>query len=68
MPVSFAQIATSAGRIAVAYDDPIVLLLVTVWAISRGSDAVSGELNRGTMEMVLAQPVTRLGVLGPRPR
>ena len=68
MPVSFSQMATSAGRIAVAYDDPIVLLLVTVWAISRGSDAVSGELNRGTMEMVLAQPVTRLGVLGPRPR
>jgi ABC-2 type transport system permease protein len=63
LPVSFSQIASSAGRIAVAYDDPIVLLLVTVWAISRGSDAVSGELNRGTMEMLLAQPVTRLGVL-----
>lgn len=64
LPVPFSQVATSAGRIAVAYDDPIVLLLVTVWAISRGSDAVSGELNRGTMEMVLAQPVTRFGVLG----
>jgi ABC-2 type transport system permease protein len=63
LPVPYSQIATSAGKIAVAYDDPIVLLLVTVWAISRGSDAVSGEVNRGTMEMVLAQPVTRLGVL-----
>lgn len=63
LPVPYAQIATGAGKIAVAYDDPIVLLLMTVWAISRGSDAVSGELNRGTMEMVLAQPVTRLGVL-----
>jgi ABC-2 type transport system permease protein len=64
MPVSYAQMATSAGKIAACYDDPIVLLLVTVWAISRGSDAVSGEVNRGTMEMVLAQPVTRLGVIG----
>jgi ABC-2 type transport system permease protein len=64
MPVPFSQVATSAGRIAVAYDDPIVLLLVTVWAISRGSDAVSGELNRGTMEMLLAQPLTRFNVLG----
>ncbi len=64
LPVSYKQIATPAGKIAAAYDDPIVLLLVTVWAISRGSDAVSGEVNRGTMEMVLAQPVTRLGVLG----
>lgn len=63
LPVPFSQIATAAGRIAVGYDDPVVLLLMTVWAISRGSDAVSGELNRGTMEMVLAQPVTRVGVL-----
>src|SRR5215468_3482859 len=50
LPVPYSQIATAAGKIAVAYDDPIVLLLVTVWAISRGSDAVSGEINRGTME------------------
>ena len=64
LPVTYSQMATTAGRIAIAYDDPIVLLLVTVWAVSRGSDSVSGELNRGTMEMVLAQPVTRLGVLG----
>jgi ABC-2 type transport system permease protein len=64
LPVTYTQMASAAGRIAIAYDDPIVLLLVTVWAISRGSDAVSGELNRGTMEMLLAQPVTRLAVLG----
>lgn len=64
LPVTYAQMASTAGRIAIAYDDPIVLLLVTVWGVSRGSDSVSGELNRGTMEMVLAQPVTRLGVLG----
>ena len=63
MPVSFAQLSTGAGRIAVEYDDPIVLLVVCVWGISRGSDAVAGELNRGTMEMLLAQPVTRLGTL-----
>jgi ABC-2 type transport system permease protein len=63
MPVSFSQVATVAGRIAAEYDDPVVLLLMTVWSISRGSDAISGELNRGTMEMLLGQPVTRLGVL-----
>jgi ABC-2 type transport system permease protein len=62
-PVPIEQIATSVGRIAVSYDDPIVLLLVTVWAIARGSDAVSGEIGRGTMELVLAQPVRRLTVL-----
>ncbi|MEX2112091.1 MAG: ABC transporter permease [Pirellulales bacterium] len=63
LPVSYTQMATTAGQIAAEYDDPVVLLLMTVWAISRGSDAVSGELNRGTMEMVLAQPVTRTSVV-----
>ncbi len=63
LPVSYKQMASGAGQIAAEYDDPVVLLLMTVWAISRGSDAVSGELNRGTMEMVLAQPVTRTSVL-----
>ncbi|MGD9723869.1 MAG: ABC transporter permease subunit [Pirellulales bacterium] len=63
MPVSYTQMASTAGRIAAEYDDPVVLLLMTVWSISRGSDAVSGELNRGTMEMVLAQPVTRTSVV-----
>jgi ABC-2 type transport system permease protein len=63
MPVSYTQVASASGRIAAEYDDPVVLLLMTVWSISRGSDAISGELNRGTMEMVLAQPVTRASVL-----
>lgn len=62
-PVPLEQIATPVGRIAIAYDDPTVLLLVTVWAIARGSDAVSGEINRGTMELLLAQPISRLRVL-----
>lgn len=62
-PVPVEQIATTVGRIALAYDDPLVLLVITVWAIGRGSDAVSGELGRGTMEMLLAQPVRRAGVL-----
>ncbi len=62
-PVPFQQIATPEGRIAYAYDEPLVILLITVWAIARGSDAVSGEVGRGTMEMLLAQPVRRASVL-----
>ena len=57
------QVATTAGRIALVYVDPIVLFAIGAWAISRGSDAVSGEINRGTMEMLLAQPVHRLELL-----
>ncbi|MCO6456980.1 MAG: ABC transporter permease [Pirellulaceae bacterium] len=62
-PVPFEQLFTFAGRVALTYDEPVVILCVSVWAISRGSDVVSGELGRGTMEMLLAQPVSRLQVL-----
>lgn len=61
--VPLAHLLTYPGRIAVVYNEPIVMLLVTVWAVARGSDAVSGEISRGTMEMVLAQPTSRMQVL-----
>ncbi len=37
LPVTYTQMASGAGQIAAEYDDPVVLLLMTVWAISRGS-------------------------------
>ena len=55
--VPFASVATPVGRISAAYVDPIVLFATTIWAVGRGSDAVSGEIGRGTMEMLAAQPV-----------
>lgn len=64
LPVPKEQIATVTGRIAIAYDDPLALMVLLAWAIGRGSDAVSGELGRGTLEMVLAQPVRRITVIG----
>ena len=63
-PVPFEHLFTYTGRIAMLYDEPIVILCMVVWAIARGSDAVSGELGRGTMEVLLSQPVSRLQVLG----
>ncbi len=60
--VPFSEVATHAGRVALAFVDPVVVLAATVWGITRGSDAVSGQLERGTMEMILAQPVRRLAV------
>ena len=60
--VPFTEVATHAGRVALASVDPVIVLAATVWGITRGSDAVSGQLERGTLEMVLAQPVRRLAV------
>jgi ABC-2 type transport system permease protein len=61
--VPFKDVATISGRIALGFIDPVVLLTMTTWAISRGSDLVSGELDRGTLELTLAQPIRRMSFL-----
>src|SRR5690349_119891 len=38
---------------------PIMLTLCVVWAIGRSAGAVAGELDRGTMELLMSQPVPR---------
>jgi len=57
--VPFSEVATHVGRVALAFVDPVVVLTATVWGVTRGSDAVSGQLERGTLEMILAQPIRR---------
>ncbi len=47
------------GRTAMTLDEPFLVMMIAIWAIVRGSDVVSGEISRGTMEMLLAQPVSR---------
>ena len=63
MPVPLEQVLTYPGSLALTFDEPVLLLCILVWSISRGSDVVSGELGRGTLEMLLAQPVGRLRLL-----
>jgi ABC-2 type transport system permease protein len=76
LPVSVDTLASYTGRVAIGYDHPIVAFGFAFWAVARGSDAVSGPLNRGTLETavsgplnrgtletVLAQPVRRTDVL-----
>jgi ABC-2 type transport system permease protein len=57
--ISFSEMATAAGRAALTYSHALVLLGALVWTIGRGSDCVSGEIGRGTMELILAQPIPR---------
>lgn len=58
-PVSFDQLFTYTGRVGMTFDEPVVILCIVIWCVARGSDVVSGELGRGTLEMVLAQPISR---------
>lgn len=63
MPVPLEQVLTYSGSLALTFDEPVLILCILVWSISRGSDVVSGELGRGTLEMLLAQPVGRIKLL-----
>ncbi len=64
LPVSIDTMTTYSGRVAIGFDHPVIAIGCAFWAIARGSDAVSGPLNRGTMELMLSQPVRRISVLG----
>jgi ABC-2 type transport system permease protein len=61
--VPFAAIATPSGRLAMAYVDPVTIFVGAAWSIARGSDCISGEIGRGTMELLLAQPVRRVAIV-----
>src|SRR5437868_1069870 len=50
----FFNVVAKAARL-----DPVVLTLACVWAVGRGAGAVAGELDRGTMELLLSQPIPR---------
>lgn len=58
--VDFDWMASYLGRTATTLEEPMLQMLIGIWAIVRGSDVVSGALGRGTLEMILAQPVSRL--------
>lgn len=62
-PIPLDELASTLGRISVGFNEPLVVLIMTVWGIGRGSDAVAGEIGRGTMELLLAQPVRRITLL-----
>jgi ABC-2 type transport system permease protein len=45
--------------LAVELLHPVILALTCIWAVGRAAGAVAGELDRGTMELLLSQPVPR---------
>lgn len=62
-PIPFDRLFTYEGRVGMTFDEPVVILCIVVWCVARGSDVISGELNRGTLEMLLAQPISRMRLL-----
>jgi len=57
------ELASMTGRLSVLYVHVITLLVTIGWAVGRGSDAVSGEISRGTMDLLLSLPLRRASVI-----
>jgi ABC-2 type transport system permease protein len=49
--------------LSIGYVHPLMQILFCLWAIGRASGAIAGELDRGTMELLLAQPLPRSRVI-----
>src|SRR5262249_51913190 len=54
---------TSAAIMMASWNHPFILLLLSIWAIGRGSAAVAAEVERGTMDLILSRPVARWAYL-----
>lgn len=64
MPAQFARFAggdvfSLPGAIALSFIHPIAIILTSVFAVGFSAAAVAGERQRGTLEVVLARPVSR---------
>jgi ABC-2 type transport system permease protein len=49
--------------LSIGYVHPLMQIIFCIWAIGRAAGAVAGEIDRGTMELLLAQPIPRWRVI-----
>jgi len=54
-----ADVFSLGGSIALGYLHPISIILVSIFAIGFATAAVAGERERGTLEVLLARPISR---------
>lgn len=59
MPVPLDHVLTYSGSIALTLSEPLLMFSILTWCIARGSDVISGEIGRGSLEMLLANPISR---------
>lgn len=57
------QINDPQSLLSVGYVHPFIITVYCIWAIGRSSGAIAGEIDRGTMELLLAQPIARWKVV-----
>lgn len=61
--IPLAKLATPAGQVSVLFVHVVTTLVCIGWAVGRGSDWLSGEIGRGTMDLLLTLPIRRVTVM-----
>jgi ABC-2 type transport system permease protein len=61
--VPLAKLASPAGQLSILFVHIVTILICAAWALGRGSDSISGEIGRGTMDLLLSLPVWRVTVM-----
>src|SRR5438093_10301694 len=64
IPKQFAQfgegdVFSLSGAIALGFIHPIAIILSSVFAVGFATGAIAGERQRGTLEVLLARPISR---------
>ncbi len=53
------ELDNAMDMLSIGFVHPLVQTILCVWAIGRAAGAVAGELDRGTLELLMAQPLPR---------
>lgn len=61
--VPLVNLTTPLGRLSFLFVHIITLLVCIGWAVGRGSDVVSGEISRSTMDLLASLPLRRAAVM-----
>ena len=57
------DLLTANGMLAVSYNHPLSKLMLCVFAVGLTANAIAGELERGTLDLLLARPLRRYELL-----
>jgi ABC-2 type transport system permease protein len=57
------QFNRAIDMMSISYVHPLVITILGMWAIGRAGTAIAGEIDRGTMELLLAQPIRRTQIV-----
>jgi ABC-2 type transport system permease protein len=61
--VPLEMLASPIGQLSILYVHVVTFLICVGWALGRGSDPITGEISRGTMDLIATLPVWRVSVV-----